>query len=319
MPIQWSGRITSQQQLAGVIQGEAGSDPAAQFAVASTMYNRMSMPGPYVGGGSGDVASVVLPSQFNGYNPNPNSNAMALAGSLMNGQPPPGGSTGNATFFAAPVQGNASWAAPGGPLFQSGTNIGGNYFSDQQGAPSANFQPPSYTGAGTTIATGPADAGGGTTPGGGDYLTMNPSDPNYGDITNIPVAGVNAPAASTGSGGAAPVGNDQGTPNLGGGVSQSTEPPGSGAPIDVGLQSSTTTDVTNWIKNLESSFGSGLAATLKAAETGLGTYFGSVQNWFTRAFLIIVGLVILAVALVALMWDHGGKETAQQVVRVAAV
>jgi hypothetical protein len=317
MPIQWSGRITSQSQLAGVIQGEAGSDPASQFAVASTMYNRMSIPGPYVGGGSGSVTSVVLPSQFNGYNPNPNSNAMALAGALMNGQPPPGGDTGNATFFAAPVRGNAAWAAPGGPLFQSGTNIGGNYFSDQQGAPSGNFQPPSYTGAGTTIASGPAD----NSSGGTDSVTMNSADPNYGDITNIPVAGVNAPAASTPSTTSpsttsptttAPTTASPSTSTLGGDV-------GTGTPLTQGLQQGTLTAIQGWITNIESSFGSGLAATLKAAATGLGTYFGSVQNWFTRAFLIIVGLVILAVALVALMWDHGGKEAAQQVVRVAAV
>ena len=36
----WSGSISSPQQLASVIQGEAGSDPASQFAVASVMYNR---------------------------------------------------------------------------------------------------------------------------------------------------------------------------------------------------------------------------------------------------------------------------------------
>ena len=291
MPIQWTGTITSQAQLAGVIQGEAGNDPAAQFAVASTMYNRATISGPYVGGGSGDITAVVLPSQFNGYNPNPNSNAMTLAGALMNGNAPPGGSTGNATFFAAPVQGNAAWAAPGGPLFQNGTNIGGNFFSDQQGAPSANFQPPNYTGAGTTIANGPPDG----------VLTMNPADPNYGDITNIPVAGVNAPATTA----------QPSTTTLSGDVGQ-------GAPITQGLQQGTLNAIQGWITNLETSFGSGLAATLKAAETGLGTYFGSVQNWFTRAFLIIVGIVILAVALVALMWDHGGKETVVNLGKAAA-
>ena len=305
MPIQWTGTITSQAQLAGVIQGEAGNDPAAQFAVASTMYNRMSTPGPYIGGGSGSVASVVLPTQFNGYNPSPNSNAMSLAGALMNGQPPPGGSTGNATFFAAPVQGNAAWAAPGGPLFQNGTNIGGNYFSDQQGAPSANFQPPSYTGAGTTIANGPADTSSGANPGSGDYLTMNPSDPNYGDITNIPVAGVNAPAGSTSTGST---------------TTPSTTPSTStaqGAPIQTALQPEEQSFITSAISGIEKSFGSGTQAVITAAETALGTWFGSVQNWFTRAGLIVLGIVILAIALVVILWDHGGKETAQGFTRVA--
>ena len=297
MPIQWSGRITSQQQLAGVIQGEAGNDPAAQFAVASTMYNRMSMPGPYVGGGSGSVASVVLPSQFNGYNPNPNSNAMTLAGALMNGNAPPGGSTGNATFFAAPVQGNAAWAAPGGPLFQNGTNIGGNYFSDQQGAPSGNFQPPQYTGAGTTIADGPS----------GDSVTMDPNSPNFGDITNIPVAGVNAPAATT----TTPSPSTPGQATTASGTAQ-------GAPIQTGLQPEEVSQIGSWINNVESATGAGLKSALTAFQTGLGTYFGSVTNWFTRAFLIIVGIVILAVALVFLMWDHGGKETVVNLTKAAA-
>ena len=301
MPIQWSGRITSQAQLAGVIQGEAGNDPAAQFAVASTMYNRMSTPGPYIGGGSGDVSQVVLPTQFNGYNPAPNSNAMTLAGALMNGQAPPGGSTGNATFFAAPVQGNAAWAAPGGPLFQSGTNIGGNYFSDQQGAPTANFQAPSYTGAGTTIANGPADAGGGAAPGGvgpdsdplGSSVTMNPSG-----------------TAST-SGGSAAATSGTNAPNTNAGAA-------TGTPIQTSLQPEETNFITSTVQGIEKAFGSGLTATLKAAETAVGTYFAGLQNWFTRAGLILLGLVILAIALVVIMWDHGGKETVVQMGKVAA-
>ena len=300
MPIQWSGRITSQSQLASVIQGEAGNDPAAQFAVASTMYNRMANSGPYVGGGSGDVTSVVLPTQFNGYNPSPNSNAMNLAGALMNGQPPPGGSTGNATFFAAPVQGNAAWAAPGGALYTSpnSTNIGGNYFSDQQGAPSGNFQPPSYTGAGTTIANGPADTSSGA----------NTGNPLGWSVTENP--------------GGTSLGNDQGTPNLGGGVSSpsigTATTPAQGTPIQTALQPEETSFITSTVQGIEKAFGSGLTAAITAAQTGLGTYFGSVQDWFVRAFLIIVGIVILAVALIALMWDHGGKETVVQMGKAAA-
>jgi hypothetical protein len=165
------------------------------------------------------------------------------------------------------------------------------------------------TGSGSILADGPPSAGGV-----GSSLTMDPNSPNYGDITNIPVAGVNAPASGSTSGGVSqPATTAQpSTSTLGSDVGQ-------GTPLTQGLQQGTLTAIQGWITNIESSFGSGLAATLKAAATGLGTYFGSVQNWFTRAFLIIVGLVILAVALVALMWDHGGKETAQQVVRVAAV
>lgn len=149
--LQWGGTITSPTDLARVIQGEAAS-PSGQFAVASTMWNRMqgASGGGYLGAGSGDVTQVVTPGQFNGWSTgNVSPEAQAYANALWAGQPPPGGSTGNAVFYAAPVYGNAAWASPGGPLFQSGTNIGGNYFSDRQGAPSANFQAPQY-GAGTS-------------------------------------------------------------------------------------------------------------------------------------------------------------------------
>ncbi|MDR3449783.1 MAG: hypothetical protein P4M15_08605, partial [Alphaproteobacteria bacterium] len=148
MPIQWSGTIDSPAKLASVIQGEAGSNPVAQFAVASTMWNRMSNFGPYLGGGSMDVASVVTPSQFNGFNSSPNSTAQGFANDLWGGNAPQGGDTGNATFFAAPSNSNASWANPntasGAGLFSNGANIGGNYFTDQLGPPSNNFQPPVY-------------------------------------------------------------------------------------------------------------------------------------------------------------------------------
>jgi hypothetical protein len=287
MPIQWSGRITSQAQLAGVIQGEAGGDPASQFAVASTMYNRMATPGPYVGGGSGSVASVVLPSQFNGFNANPNSNAMALAGALMNGQAPPGGSTGNATFFAAPVQGNAAWAAPGGPLFQNGTNIGGNYFSDVQGAPSSNFQAPSYNGSGTTIANGPADSSSGVA--GGSSATTG-TDPTGSSVTMNP----------SGTGTTTTTGTAQ------------------GAPIQTALQPEEVSQIGSWITGIESAFGGGVKGVVTAAENAVGTYFGSVQNWFTRAGLIFLGVLIVVAALVVLMWDHGGKETVVNMGKAAA-
>ena len=149
MPIQWGGQtLTSPTMLASVIQGEA-STPAGQFAVASVMYNRMTTPGPYLGGGSNDITQVVTPTQFNGYNPNPSANAQSLANDLWSGNAPQGGSTGNATFFAAPAASNASWANPsttsGQGLFGYGTNnIGGNYYSDTQGPPTAAFQAPQY-------------------------------------------------------------------------------------------------------------------------------------------------------------------------------
>lgn len=145
--IQWSGQITSQDELAHVIQGESGTR-AGQFGVASVMWNR-SQNGGF---GGTDMSAIVTPHQFNGYSATaPTPYAQSLAADLWNGQAPQGGSTGNALFFAAPNAGNANWANPnsmsGQGLFgHGGNNLGGNYFSDVQGAPSANFQAPVYGG-----------------------------------------------------------------------------------------------------------------------------------------------------------------------------
>lgn len=299
MPIQWSGNLTSASQLAGVIQGEAGSNPAAQFAVASTMYNRMSTAGPYLGGGSGDVTQVVTPTQFNGYNSSPNSNAQSLADALWNGQAPPGGSTGNAVFFAAPVQGNASWAAPGSALYTSAnsTNIGGNYFSDTQGAPSANFAAPNYTGA--TVAQGPADSSSGLAAGStdGSYLTQGgAADPYSGDYTST-YPNPNTAFATTSPSTTAPS------------TSSSTSgDTGTGTRTDVGLQQGTLAAIQSWITSLMGGTYNAFTQALTGATTYAGTMFASIQNWFVRAFLIIVGVIVLAIGLVHLMGGSGSNR-----------
>lgn len=186
MGIQWGTSSTmpvqSQAQLAGVITGES-STPAGQFAVASVMYNRMSIAGPYAGGGSGDITQVVSPGQFNGYNPNASPYANQLAADLWAGNPPSGGTTGNATFFAAPSSSNVSWANPntssGQGLFGAGNNkIGGNYFSDKQGPPSSSFQAPQYGGAGGNTSGGVGSGAGISSP--GSEATFSGSE-NTGD------------------------------------------------------------------------------------------------------------------------------------------
>jgi Cell Wall Hydrolase len=157
--IQWSGTLQSPQQLARIIQGEAAT-PAGQFAVAATMYNRMSPlgAGVVVGGGSNNITEVVTPSQFNGMSSAPPSeNAQALANELWNGQAPQGGTTGNSLFYANPtVPGTAAWAQG---LNNGGANVGGegNLFSDRQGAPSANFAAPQYGGV-AAAGDGPSDS-----------------------------------------------------------------------------------------------------------------------------------------------------------------
>jgi Cell Wall Hydrolase len=151
MPIQWSGVLSGPDELASVIQGESNS-ASGQFGVASVMYNRLQAGA--AGGFSDSITGVVTPSNFNGYNSNPSPYAQQLANDLWGGNSPTGGSTGNALYFAAPASNNAAWANPntasGRGLFANGTNLGGNYYSDQMGPPSSAFQAPSFGGAAGT-------------------------------------------------------------------------------------------------------------------------------------------------------------------------
>lgn len=197
-----------------------------------------------------------------------------------------------------------------------------------------------------TIATGPPDVSSGD--GINGTLTMDPADPNYGDITGYSVAGVNAPIGSDPAGSGVTSGQYQtwlsqqtgATPSTSSGtltnsgvtpgasaattsgtnapnVSSST-PAGTGTPENVGLQPTTTQDITTWVNSITKAAGQGVTAAISAAETGLGTAFSGVQNWFIRAGLILLAIVLIAVGLIVLLWDHGGKETAGRIMEVAA-
>jgi len=156
--------------IASTIQGEAGS-PSGQFGVASVIYNRMQ-----TDGFPSDAYGVVSQSgQFEGFGTGqtPNDNAIALATALDAGQPPPGGNTGNAVNFVGLA--NSSYGGVNGAsgpstaaMISNGTNIGGNYFSDNFGAPTAGFVAPQYAGgnvagtSGTTAANKTSTGGGGS-------------------------------------------------------------------------------------------------------------------------------------------------------------
>lgn len=264
--------------LAQTIQGEAGSNPANQFAVAATIYNRMQA-GNFPGG-SDPTAIVNAPQQFVGFAATPNSTAQQFADAIQNGTLSNYGSTGNAVNF------QSGQTAANNGFTNGGANIGGNYFSDRFGAPTSNFQAPQYGGSNGSIAQGPADTSSGSTVGSdGSYLTMNPS----GTST------ATTPSTSSGT-----TSGDAGT----------------GTPETQGLQQGTIAAITSWITGIEGATGKAFTGAVTAAENAIGTYFGSVQNWFVRAFLIIVGIVILAVGLIALMWDHGGSKVAGQALEV---
>lgn len=252
--------------LAQTIQGEAGSNPANQFAVAATIYNRMQQ-GTFPGG-SDPVAIVNAPSQFVGFNASPNSTAQTFADAITNGTLPNMGSTGNAVNFQS-----GGTAARNG-FTNGGANIGGNWFSDRFGSPTSNFQAPAYGGAGSTIANGePDNATGGNT---GYSVTQNPS-----------------------------------------GTSSTTTTPPQGTPIQTALQPEEQSFISSTVSGIESAFGGGLTKAITAAETAVGNYLGGLQNWFIRAAVILLGVVLIAIALVVLMWDHGGKEVASNVTRAA--
>jgi Cell Wall Hydrolase len=262
--------------LAQTIQGEAGSNPANQFAVASTIYNRMQA-GNFPGG-SDPNAIVNAPQQFVGFSATPNSSAQAMADAIQNGTLSSMGSTGNAVNF------QSGQTAANNGFTNGGTNIGGNWFSDRFGAPTSNFQAPQYGGAGSAIATGNPDTSSGANPGTTDPLgssvTQNPSG-----TSSTTTAGSNA---------------------------------GTGTPETQGLQTGTINAITGWITGIESAVGGVASGAIKSAETAAGTWLGSMQNWFSRAGLILLGVILIALALAVIMWDRGGKETIVNMGKAAA-
>jgi hypothetical protein len=137
----------------------------------------------------------------------------------------------------------------------------------------------SLTGSGSTIAHGPADTSSGANPG--------TTDPLGSSVTQNP--------SGTGSAGA------------------------SGTPIQTSLQPEETSFITSTVTGIENAFGRAFTKALTAAETAAGTWLGSVQNWFIRAGVIFLGIVLIALALVVILWDHGGKETVVNLSKAAAV
>jgi hypothetical protein len=121
------------------------------------------------------------------------------------------------------------------------------------------------TGSGTTIANGPTDSSSGLASGGG----VGPdSDPLGSSVTMNPSGTASTTTSGTGA--------------------------AQGAQVQVAAQPELVTAVTNWITGLETAMGS----TVKGA---FSTFFGGTENWLIRGFLIVVGIVILAIGLMKLM------------------
>lgn len=81
---------------------------------------------------------------------------------------------------------------------------------------------------------------------------------------------------------------------------------GSGQQISVGLQKSLVGDIEKWISGVAKGVWESVWQTVSAS-------FLNVQNWFIRAFVIIVGLVILAIGLIKL----SGNDPTELAIKVA--
>lgn len=351
-----------------IIQGEAGSNPAAQFAVASTIYNRgtigsssfgsdfnsiVNAPGQFVGnltgpGGPGRVPplSEVTPS------------ANTFAGAIQDGTLGNYGETGNAQYFQS-NQGQPSSVVGGNSV-----NIGGNYFSDRFGQPSSSFVAPSYGGTTSPVtgegsdaltAAGGSDVGSswqadqglgydngstmgypaynvdGSTPGGIANPALGPSStiaglglgsgsagvdtaspsgtgaggapsgsgdsvsvasdnaPFSGDITNIPVAGVNAPANTGEVNTTAP--------------SSNANSQGQGNPVQItGALPNAVTQAGNTVAKSDTQLGQDIqqaeGSAASAGTSWLGSIFTAGTSLFVRGGFVALGLVLILGAFV---------------------
>jgi N-acetylmuramoyl-L-alanine amidase len=294
-----TARGSLRDTLASVIQGEAGGQGTVGMqAVGAVIANRAAT---NFSGYGGDLQSQVLaPNQFQGQSGTPSGTAYSVADALIAGNNPD--PTGGALYYANPGASSASWAR--NLNSSNALKIGDHYFTDN-----TNGVPFTGSGAGSTIADGSPNNSSGLAAGsggtGGDYVTANPDGTSStGDLTQYPVAGVNAPSGQSS------------TSSQGGGM---TADAGQGSPVTQGLQQGTIDAITKWVNSIESATGGAFSGALKSAQTAVGTLFGGVENWFIRAGLIVLGIILIAVALVVILWDHGGQQVAQQAVKVAAI
>lgn len=250
--------------LAQTIQGEA-STPEGQFAVAATIYNRMRA-GNFPGG-KDPHAIVNAPQQYVGYAATPSSTATALAQAIENGTLEHFGDPGNAVNFQSGPTAQANGLT-------AGTNIGGNWFSDRFGAPTADFKPPVF----------------------GSH-----------DIADAPTVDGEGMFTLTDTGMPGAIGAGRGATKADGSLGSKA---GKGQEVTLGVQPSLYKDITDWITGIAKGLWSG-------TWTAVGSAFLNVQNWFIRAFIIIVGIVLLAIGLIKLSGHDVGDVVVNMGKRIA--
>jgi Cell Wall Hydrolase len=282
--------------IAETIQGEAGSDPVAQFAVASTIFNRTQSPlFP-----SDPLAVVNQPQQFVGFSATPNANAQALAQAVQDGSITSLGNTGNVLNFQS-----GQTAVNNGFTNTSNigvsNNIGGNFFSDRFGAPTSNAVLPQL--GGSTLPGGDSLS---DIPGGSDdtitgTATGSAGTADFGDLSDDAFDGSTGAVGGTAT-------SASGIPGVGGASVNITDLPGADTAITgagTAVQQGATTaggDILTGTGNI--------ASTAASAINSLESY--------TSTTFVAVAIAIMGIIFVAFGLGLFGKKQVQQVVQTAA-
>jgi hypothetical protein len=114
--------------------------------------------------------------------------------------------------------------------------------------------------------------------------------------TDTPSTGVNpATGQPAAGGGGVPVtaGGDTGG-TLGAGQPGFLPPAQTGGPAALGIVPGLAAGITGWINSIETAVGT-------AFKNAFAATFGAIQNWFARAFLILLAIVLIGIALWAML------------------
>jgi hypothetical protein len=141
---------------------------------------------------------------------------------------------------------------------------------------------------------------------------------NPANVTGSPLSSAAVPDNSSGGTPASDPTGTSVTMNPAG-TGSTTAPPAQGTQIQTALQPEETSFITSTVNQIESAFGGAFAGALKSGQTAVATWFAGIENWFVRFGIIVLGIILVAIGLVVLMWDHGGQQVATTAGRVAAI
>lgn len=297
--------------LASIIYGEAGNQGTVGMqAVGAVIANRAST--NLNGYGSNIISQALAPNQFQGQSPNYSPQAYAVAQSVINGTNPD--PTGGALYYANPGASSASWAR--NLNSSNSVQIGSHYFTNN-----TNGTP--FTGSGATTANIPGSSlsmGGTEDQQNATFLsaynqgvgadTPNLQDSDFDGLSDSDVWGGSStvPGSVTNTGGAL-----QGTPNLGGGVSQTgtnaatptnagqSLGAGGGQPVNItdlpGLDTSVT-GAGSAVQQGATTAGTDVETAAGGIAGTAASIFNNLQGYASGA-VVVIALVILGLIFVA--------------------